>query len=165
MTGGSARDRDPEFIRAKQIVFRLLKYRLRSQHEIQAKLLAKNISGTVCTEIIRYFVATGLLNDMLFTRAWIASRLKKPLGLRRIHQELKAKGIDEDIIADETQRALGEYDEIVTIRNLARRRLRQYRGLNRLKVRQRLYAYLIRRGFSSDLIFKVLREMNSHDRE
>ncbi len=38
------------------------------------------------------------INDSYFAGAWIDSRLLRPLGLRRIRQELKIKGIANEII-------------------------------------------------------------------
>jgi len=159
------RKRDPEFIKARRFVFRLLKHRLRSVQEIRIKLREKGMPEQIREAIIHNFLTNGLLDDRLFTRAWIHSRLKKPIGITRIHRELKKKGIPPDIIGQETERALNEYDEFDVIRQLAQHRLRQYRHLNQTKARRRLYAYLIRRGFSSDLIFKILREIFHHDRE
>ncbi len=150
--------------RARQVVFRLMRYRSRSVKEIRVKLRDRGFDDKTRDETVRYFRDLGMLDDALFARAWITSRLRKPIGIRRIHRELTAKGIDPEIIAAELNRAKNEYNENETIRALVRRRMRQYRQLDRARSRQRLTAYLIRRGFSADEIFKVIRETYRHDR-
>ncbi len=148
-----------EYARAKTVVFRMLKVRLRSEKEVVDKLDGKDFPADVIQKTVRYFRDTGLLDDRLFARGWIASRLKKPLGFSRIRRELKMKGLSDDIVQEECARVADDYDEQESIHALAERRMRQYRTLDRVKAQQRLYAYLARRGFSSGLIYKVIREI------
>ena len=152
---------DRQMAEAKKIVFRLLKYRPRSEQEIRIKLKDKGMGESAASGCLQYFASLGLLNDRLFARGWIASRIRKPVGIKRIRNELRQKGIAADIIQDECAAALADYDEWQALQVAAQRRLKQYRCLDRRKAQQRLYAYLIRRGFPADLIFKTLKNMPS----
>lgn len=144
--------------KAREAVLRLFRYRPRSEKEIVEKLGKKGFSGTVIRETVEYFKKLEMIDDRLFARGWIRGRLNKPLGMRRIEQELRQKGIEKETIETERRNITG-YDEADTVRDLARRRLARYKNIDRLKAKQRLYAYLARRGFSSGAIAKALKEL------
>lgn len=144
--------------KARDSVLRLFRYRPRSEKEIIEKLEKKAFSKAVIQETVEYFKKLEMIDDRLFARGWIRGRLNKPLGMRRIEQELKEKGIEKEIIEQERQ-GVSDYDEIETVRSLARRRMARYKNIDQIKARQRLYGYLARRGFSSAAIAKALREL------
>jgi len=148
-----------EISQAKETVFRLFRYRPRSEKEIIDKLRAKNIAPEIVTDVIAYFRKIQLLDDRLFARGWIASRLRKPFGLYRIKQELKIKGVPENIIQQECAQALIHYDEKEALKGLCQKRIKQYKHLPKLKARRRLYAYLARRGFSAETIGPVIKDI------
>jgi len=144
--------------KARETVFRLFRYRPRSEKEVVEKLKAKAFPEDVIRETVDYFKKLEMLDDRLFARGWIQGRLNKPLGMRRIALELRKKGIHKDIIEEESEK-ITDYDETAAVRDLARRRLTRYKNVEKFKARQRLYAYLSRRGFSSGAVSKVLREL------
>lgn len=144
---------------AKAIIFRLLKFRLRSEHELVVKLAGKGISQETTRQVIDHFKKVGLIDDQLFARGWVASRLNKPVGLIRIRRELRQKGVADDIVDAAVARGVRDYDERETVLSLAQRRLGQYRSLPRATAQRRLFQYLARRGFPLGLIQNVLREI------
>jgi len=148
-----------ELTRAKQVVFRILKYRPRSKQETIEKLKAKNFSDEIIHETISYFTRIGELNDQRFAVGWVRSRLNKPLGIRRIRTELKHKGIADAIIRHALEEAAEGYKESETVLTLARRRLRQYRNLESTTAKRRLYHYLIRRGFDHHTVLTCLHQI------
>lgn len=145
---------------AKKAVNHYLKYRPRTENEIVKKLREKGFAEDLIQQTIEYFKKIGSINDRQFTAIWIQSRLKKPVGIRRIRLELKEKGIGDDIITNALAQTTDDYCEHAAVVDLAKRRIRQYRHLNALTAKRRLYAYLIRRGFSSDAVIKALKELN-----
>jgi len=148
-----------DFIKAKNAVFHLLKIRLRSEKELRDKLEFKKFASKTIDETIQYFKHLELIDDRIFTQSWIRSRLKKPFGLNRIQQELKIKGIRESVIKDEIKKAKKDFNESETIQELTHRRIQKYKGLEPEKVKQRVYGYLMRRGFSSHEIYKVVAQL------
>ena len=87
-----------ELAKAKNAVFRLLKYRSRSRKELQDRLRHKKFSENTINQAIVYFDSLDLIDDQAFAVNWLNSRLSRPLGLRRIFFELKRKGISKDIL-------------------------------------------------------------------
>jgi regulatory protein len=142
---------------AKAVVHRLFKFRIRSEHEIRAKLKEKGFPHEIIEQAVAFFTKCEMLNDTIFAKAWIGSRLNKPMGLRRIKQELKEKGIADEIIASELTAAKSDYDESEAVKEVIKRRLRMYQGLDPIKKKRRLEGYLLRRGFSTETIYKILK--------
>lgn len=151
---------DSEFLKARRIVERLLKFRLRSEFEVAAKLRQQRISSTTIDRTIDHYRRLGILNDTLFVRGWIASRVNKPFGKRRIRRELIQKGVSAFIIEQEMARGTSGYDELQAARALAEKRIRQYGTVSVLKKKQRLYRHLCLRGFDPEIIYKVLGEVS-----
>ena len=150
---------DKNFCKARNIVFRLLKFRLRSEQELRDTLTAKSLPAPAVEQTIRYFKDIDLINDRVFAQQWISSRLKKPFGLNRIQLELKKKGIEADIIQEAIRKIMDDYDEQAIVTGLMQHRLNQYKGVDTDKIKQRMYGYLLRRGFNSNIIFKAIKTL------
>lgn len=142
--------------RAKNYAFLLLKFRLRSEQEIYARLKKKKFSGQIIKDTLDYLKENKFIDDEYFAKAWIESRLKNSLGLRKISRELKAKGIAEEIISSRLQEIKEGYCEKDAVKQLAEERLSKLKGVEPQKAKRRLYAYLLRRGFSPDVIYEAL---------
>ncbi len=144
---------------AKQTVYRSLKYRPRSEYELRKKLCEKNFSGDIAEQTIGYFKQIGLVDDQQFSLGWTRSKLNKPVGLRRIRQELKTKGIDEDVINTAIEKSTDLYDEPEAVRKLIEKRKNKYHGLDKQTVRRRMFGYLARRGFQTQTIIKEIHQL------
>jgi len=144
---------------AKTACFRLLKIRPRSEHELRSRLLQKGFENKVIEEAIAAIAKIGLIDDLEFARLWVSSRIKRPLGLKRLSFELKQKGVDKDII----EKVVGEYNcpekEEEVIRELLEQKLKKLSGLDRHKIKERLWGFFLRKGFSKDIVYDVLSEL------
>ena len=145
--------------KAHACIFRLLKLRLRSEKEIRDHLKRKNFSQSVIEHAAEYFKQADLINDRTFAKAWIASRLARPFGINRIRYELIQKGIDKELLNSELDQAKSRTDEQSSVRELALKQNAKHARLDKLKRKQRVYGYLLRKGFQAETINKVLREL------
>ncbi len=142
--------------KAKATVYRLLKFRPRSKYEIVAKLKDKKFSSDTIEQVVCLCKKCGLIDDVTFAKGWISSRLAKPLGLRKIHQELKAKGITEEIISTQLKEMTRDYDENKAVEQVIHKRIKVYCRLDKTTIHRRLEGYLLRRGFSPEVVYKGL---------
>src|SRR5271155_2920871 len=94
----------------KAVALRFLKIRPRSVVELKEKLEAKGFSDSDIETTIHDLIASGLLDDRAFTKSWINYRLARPFGFTRIIQELKAKGIDQEIVDHTVGEIKGSYN-------------------------------------------------------
>lgn len=142
--------------KAKEYAFLLLKFRPRSEKEIYERLKRKKFSETVIKETISFLRQRSFIDDDYFARAWIESRLKRSLGLRRIRQELKLKGIAKELIDNHAEELKKDYPERDIVLKLAVERFGRLKALQPQKAKRRIYSYLLRRGFSPDIITDIV---------
>jgi len=99
------------------------------------------------------------LSDTRFAQDY--TRLRKEnqgFGRRRVQQDLALKGVDKDLVQTTLAAAYDESDEVALARNYCeRKRLKQPSGENAQKETVRLMNRLMRAGYSSNAIFKLLR--------
>ncbi len=152
-------EKDERFRKAQTTVFRLLRFRLRSEKELREKLKAKKFPATVIGQTIEHFKDLELIDDHRFARQWTSSRLKRPFGINRIRLELREKGIHSAIIEKAIEETAENYEELDIVTELAQRRASKYKNCDPAKIKQRVYGYLLRRGFSISSINKAIKAL------
>ncbi|MDD5096938.1 MAG: regulatory protein RecX [Candidatus Omnitrophica bacterium] len=142
---------------AKEYAFLLLKFRLRSENELAARLRQKKFSESIIQDTLSFLKDKQFIDDRIFAKSWVASRLKRPFGLRRIKQELVGKGLAKEVIETAVVQAKENYNEEAVARQLAEQRFLRIKGVELLKAKARVYGYLIRRGFSPDISSQIVK--------
>jgi regulatory protein len=140
----------------KEYAFFLLKFRLRSEKELYDRLLKKKFPEGEVKKVIVFLKEKKFIDDRAFTKAWVDSRLRQRIGLKRIIQELRQKGIDKEAIEDKLSEAKSGYSESEIVKGLAEERLKRIKDVYPQKAKSRVYGYLIRRGFSPDIVIDTL---------
>jgi len=142
--------------KAKNYAFLLLKFRPRSEYEIYQRLKRKKFEDKIIKETISFLKDKAFLDDEAFARAWIEGRLKRPFGLRRIRQELKLKGISQETIDKQIAAVKEGYCEESIVAKIAKDRFTKLKSVDPDKARRRIFDYLLRRGFSPDIVRDTL---------
>ena len=150
------RNREELLEKARNYAFLLLKFRLRSERELYQRLKRKKFEEPIIGETLVFLKARGFIDDQTFARAWVTARLKRPLGLRRIRQELRAKGVEEEIINTEFREIKKDYPEEEILKQLAKTKLAKMKDLDPRVAKRRVAAYLLRRGFPPETIADVM---------
>jgi regulatory protein len=150
-------DADAEEV-ARKILLDQLTGQARSRAELATKLAKRRVPEDVAERLLTRFEEVGLIDDTAFAHAWVESRQSgKGLGRRALAQELRRKGVDEEVARE----ALGEIDprdEEEAARALVRRKLRTLRTVDRATATRRLTAMLARKGHSGEVVWRVVRE-------
>ncbi len=109
----------------------------------------------VCTRLKEL----GYLSDTRFAADY--TRLRKEnekFGRRRVQQDLMQKGVASELVGKTLAAAYDEVDEVALAREyVARKRIKKPSGVNAQKETARVMGRLMRAGFSSASIYKVLR--------
>lgn len=148
---------DPESV-ARKILLDQLTGQARSRHELADKLRGKNVPDDVATRLLDRFEEVGLVDDDAFARAWVASRQPgKGLARRALAQELRRKGIDDEV-AREALDEIDPHDEEVAARALVRKKLRTLARVDDATATRRLVGMLARKGYPSGMAFAVVRD-------
>jgi len=150
------------FMRAKGKALSLLSYRMRSVKELKERLTRKQCDAESIRRTVDYLLKIGLLDDKVFADAYVHTRMiQRPAARRVLERELMMKGVEPGIAAD----VLTEYypwaKEEEIARDLAVRKWRQLKA-DSVKGSRRLADYLLRRGFSWDIIRPLVQEFESH---
>jgi len=145
--------------KAREYCFLLLKFRLRSEKELNLRLKKKKFSEEIIEETLSFLKGKGFIDDNLFAKAWIESRIKKPLGLRRLRQELSLKGIAKEIIDSRIAQIKKVYCEEPLVERIAKDRLTKLKDIEPRLAKRRVYAYLLRRGFSPEIVTDAINQL------
>lgn len=130
----------------------------RSRKELADKLAKKEVPAEIATRLLDRFEEVGLVDDAAFARAWIASRQPgKGLASRALAQELRRKGIDDEI-AREALDEIDPDDEREVARRLVQRKLRSMKALAPEVATRRLVGMLARKGHSPSVAYAVVRD-------
>ncbi|WP_044642788.1 RecX family transcriptional regulator [Risungbinella massiliensis] len=146
--------------KVRQAALRYLSYRPRTRKEIQEHLIAKDFSIDRIHPVLQELQDLGYVDDSAYAKSWVQERTRKGLGTFRIQQELKQKGIQEvDISHALAQTNLEEERQLAM--EIAERRYLRIKHDPWQKVERKLGNYLLRRGFSWEIIGPILKELRN----
>ncbi|NYF50492.1 regulatory protein RecX [Tunturiibacter gelidoferens] len=99
------------------------------------------------------------LSDTRFAEDYTRVRKEhEKFGKRRVQQDLMMKGVEKELVASTLESAYEDVDEVGLARQyIARKRMRKPSGESAQKETVRTMNRLMRAGFSSNAIFKVLK--------
>ena len=142
----------------KEKAYRYLAIRPRSEKELRQKLRLKGAGAKLIEEVVGELKDKGLIDDQKFAQSWAESRMaNKPMGKFLLRRELLQKGIKRDTIEQVVQETYREEDEVELARNLLRRKARMYKNPEEVKIKKRMADFLLRRGFSYDVVRQAIK--------
>lgn len=107
--------------------------------------------------VIARLRSLNYLDDASFAQIWTRSRLEsRGYGPRRVEQELRRKGIAANVIKETLRQSLQQNSEKESARKILTKRFGGV-SLQDIKTQHRAVALLQRRGFSSKVIFDLLK--------
>ncbi|WP_439129623.1 regulatory protein RecX [Polaribacter sp.] len=137
-------------------------YQDRCHKEVEQKMRDYNLIPEAKEMILLSLMQDNFLNEERFAKSFARGKFRiKNWGKQRIIRELKFK----DISAYNIKTALKEIDEeeyLATIYRITENRNAVISEANIHKRKQKLIGFLMRKGFESELIYKVVNEVVSH---
>ncbi len=142
--------------KAKLTALSYLSYKDRTKREVIRKLKEKGFTKEVTKKTLVFLVSYGYINDLEFTKKFVKQRALKGYGKFKVVRELKDKGVSEEVIEVATEN-IEEYE----VENALKFGLKKAKRLDltEYKDKQKLYAYLQRRGYSYEIIRTVIEEI------
>ena len=133
--------------------------RAKSRGELFTLLKKRGIAEEIANAILFRLQEQGFVNDYEFARYWSESRQRtKKVSRRIIVGELRSKGISDEIIEWITS-DISEDTEYENALKFAERKARSYLKLEPAVAYRRLHGALSRRGFSGNIINRVMQEL------
>lgn len=146
--------------RAKDKALKYLGYKMRSKKQVIKKLEELDFPQNVINKVIKILEKYNYINDEEFAKAFIKDKMNlKGYGTFKISYDLKMLGIDEDIF----KKYLYSEEFVKEEEKATSLLLKRLKGISieniDYKEKQKLYAYLARRGFSYDSINKAFNNL------
>ncbi len=138
--------------------------RMRTERDLRRLMKTRAEEGEAGTRAMDAVVVRlkelNYLSDTRFAEDYTRVRKEhEKFGRRRVQQDLMQKGVKGELVASTLATAYEDVDEVVLARQyIARKRMKQPSGENAQKETARAMNRLLRAGFSSRAIYKVLRE-------
>ena len=156
---------EDEVQRAVDRALRFLAVRPRSEQEVRQSLRLKEVPPAVIDLALERLRTLGYLDDHAFAEFWASDRRQfKPLSTRALRYELRQKGVSADIIDD----VVREQDDSEEAYRAAQSQIRRVRSAQPQELRQKLMAFLARRGFgpgvSRTAVNRLLDELEEEGR-
>jgi len=149
-------------IRGKEYLLRLLSRRIYSRYEILKKLNNKGYPENIISNLVFWLENNNYINDELFAKMWAQFRLEnKPIGRYKLNQELRIKGIKQDIIQKVIDKTYDEIDELTLARNLIKEKIVSSEIKNIRIDPKKIYNFLLRRGFSIEISRNIYHELKN----
>jgi regulatory protein len=139
---------------------------MRSEADLR-RLMKKRVEPTEAGEativkVVARLREYGYLNDAAFAETYARLRQQnEKLGVRRVRQDLQQKGVGAELIAETLEARYGQTNEEALAReHLERKRIRKPENE---KETARVMRRLVAAGFSTGVIYKILRKWDVPD--
>ncbi len=141
---------------ARSYAYKLLSYRARSIKEMSDKLRSKGFHEDHINNTIEYLLQIGMMNDeALASDLYRLTTEYKSLGKSGIRTFFMKRGINKDLIDKTLANHSYEIDERAA-HEFARKKMDVLKKYPRDVIKRRLWGVLQRRGFSYDVIKRVV---------
>jgi regulatory protein len=162
-------ERAEELLAAKTAALRYIAVRPRSEREIRDALREKEFSDEIAAATIGALKEARLLDDAVFARSFIRNALTlKPTGRVLLRRKLLLLGVDRSLTDEALDEILGgvsQEDEACRAASafVARKsavrpaRVSKENAKGEARLRQQLTAYLIRRGYTWDIVQQAVK--------
>lgn len=135
-------------------------YQERTQQEVRKRLSELEVIGDEAEEMIVWLIENNYLNEERFARIFAGSKFRqKRWGRLKIRQELKMRGISEYCLKAGMSE-IDDEDYIQTLAEILEKKSKEIKESNPLKRKQKLVSYALSKGFESDLVFDLVKEIS-----
>lgn len=143
--------------------FNILSVKAYSVADMRRRLLEKDWTNVEIVEsVLETLKEYNYLNDEQFAKSFAASQIRqKPVGKRVLKQKMAMKKLDKETVDEALEQVLEETPEAEIIERAIEKRLRLKGKPETREDSKKFYDYLLRQGFSYDLVSNKMRELNS----
>jgi regulatory protein len=137
-------------------------YQERTQDEVRKRLRDWRVYGDDAEEIIAWLITENYLNEERFAKAFAGGKFRiKKWGKNRILAELKSRKISKYNL-EQAMKEIPIDDYVLTLEYLIIKKTEEVKTEpNILKRKQKIFNYLISKGFESNLIIETIKTMES----
>lgn len=151
--------KEDNYIKGKNVALKILERSYKTEKEIYDKLVQREYDVNTINRVLEFLREYSFVDDVKFTKLYIKEKIKS-LGKIKIKYMLINKGIDEDIINSEINKISSddEYESAFKI-GYKKYNLLYKSEKNSIKIRKKLFDFLVRNGFNFDIANKVTNKL------
>lgn len=129
------------------------------------RMMAKwDLPETVQNRILERLQKEDYINEKRYAHAFVRDKFRyNHWGLLKIERELKLKGIDQDII-DHAKTEISQDAYMAELCKIINTKKKTIKGDSDFEIKGKLFRFAVSRGFSIDIINKVLHTDFNEDR-
>ncbi len=152
--------KEDTFIRARETALRSLERTMKTEEEIQKKLLEKEFDDDTIARVISLLKEYNLLNDARYAELYLKEKLRSR-GQKKAKFELLHKGVDKEVLNEALDSLKDSSLEEETCCKLAKKKYDQLckREQDPFKLKSKLYTFLAGKGYEYELISSTLRKI------
>jgi regulatory protein len=153
-----------ELLSAKRVALRYLATRPRTEREVRDKLRDKEFGDEEIAKAIDDLKQAGLINDAAFAGMFIRDALgRRPVGKILLKQKMVLLGLGRQTIEEALQKEFESGNQEGAALEAAKKFMKKSKAgsgkLDEIKLKNRVAAFLGRRGFTWDIIQPTLKEL------
>ena len=142
---------------------KIINARLRSSYEVELKLINKDFSKDIISNVINKLINEGYINDLFFAIIYVnESIITTYHGPKRIYSDLKKKKVKDDYI----NKALESFDSNIEkdkINKIINKYSKSNRSSSNSLLKLKIKNNLIKDGYSSNIINSILNDFSFND--
>ena len=148
----------------KKVAYRFLNFKPRSEKEVRTKLKGHKLSDESIDKILDSLKEFKFVNDEQYAKMYIESRVSlKPEGRRSLKIKLAQKGIGKETSEKTVEENYTEETEFQKALDLVTKYQKKVKAKTPIEKKQKCYRHLLSKGFSYDLINRVLKVEENTD--
>ena len=148
-----------EEIRAREKAWLLLSIRPRTQQEMFRALRQRKFPESLAEQVAAELVGKGFIDDAAFARLFVDERTRRRQGPKLIEQELRGRGLPREQAREAVAQGRDEERERADARALLEKWNRRSKPADPRKRQQAAAAFLVRRGYGSEVVWALVREV------
>lgn len=155
--------KEDNYLKCKNAALRIVEKSYKSEKELRDKLLLKGYENDEIEKSINFLKEYNFISDNNYTRMYVKDK-SKIQGKKKIKYDLMKKGINENIIEEEISN-IDRDEERETAYNLAEKKYKTIakREGDKFKLSQKLYRYLLSKGYDYDTVSYAVKKVTSID--
>lgn len=151
------------YLKCKSTALRIVEKTYKSEKELKDKLLLKGYDKYSIEKSIEFLKEYGFINDNNFAKLYIKDK-NRTQGKSKIKYDLIKKGISEDII----ESSISNIDEEAERDNAYNIAIKKYNVIvkredDKYKLSQKLFRFLLSKGYSYDTVSYVVRKITNQE--
>ncbi|WP_288222268.1 recombination regulator RecX [uncultured Clostridium sp.] len=155
--------KEDNYLKCKNTALRIVEKTFKSEKELRDKLILKGYENEEIDKTIKFLKEYSFISDDNYTKMYVKDKSRLQ-GKKKIKYDLMKKGISENIIEEEISN-IDRDDEREIAYNLA---IKKYNTIakredDKFKLSQKLYRYLLTKGYDYDTVSYAVKKVTTID--